>query len=163
MRTDRTNMKAAHRVDYRHHRRAVTMVEVISAMAVLATLIVVSAELLTLASAQRRGVVQRSVALVEAENALERLTAKPLDMAQLKEQLAELNLAPHAEQLLPEGRITANTDPNTDTDDLPGYRLTVEVTWQLTSGQRSAPVRLTTWAYPPQTVAATDANTEVEP
>ena len=157
MRIDPINMKPAN-----CRRTAVTMLEVISAIAVLGTLIVVSAELLTLARAQRRGVVQRSVALIEAQNALERLTATTHDSIQLDAQLGQLSLEPHAEQLLPDGQITASAVESADSA-APGYRLSVEVTWQLASGQTAAPVRLTTWVFPSPASATTDTDPEVEP
>jgi hypothetical protein len=157
MRTDRINIKAANR------RHAVTMIEVISAMAVLATLIVVSAELLTLARAQRRGVVQRRTALVEAQNALERLTAVPLDTSQINAGFDGLALAPHTTRILPEGQIIAHAEPSDESGATDGYQLSVEVTWQLASGESAAPVRLTTWVYPSPAGPTTDAKTEVEP
>jgi type II secretory pathway pseudopilin PulG len=164
MNTGRTNINATRR------RRAMTMIEIISALAVLGTLFVVSAQLLSLTRVQRRGVVQRHTALVEAQNALERITATPLDTPGLDARLSQLVLAPHAEQLLPDGRITARTQESQDldkSDATAGYQLTVEVSWQLASGQSAAPVRLTTWVYPPvdpsPAKTTTDVSTEVDP
>ncbi|MCA9103111.1 MAG: hypothetical protein KDA63_18270 [Planctomycetales bacterium] len=129
-------------------RRAVTMLEVISALAVLGALTVVCAQMLTLLRGQRTVAVRRQVALVEVQNALERLVRATTEQGDRHNQREEQSLAPPVAELLPHGRIVTRVEPMDAAGRVPaGRRLTVEIHWQLASGEPAAPVRLTTWLY----------------
>jgi hypothetical protein len=92
----------------------------------------------------RRAAERRTIALIEATNQLERLTALPF--AELKDEtINAAALSPQARLLLPGAELKANLA------DEPGEpsakRLSVAIHWLSPDGQPDAPVKLTAWVY----------------
>jgi Tfp pilus assembly protein PilV len=125
-------------------RRAVTILEVTVALALLAFGLVMTAQLLGLAARQRHAAGQLLVAQLEAANALERIAAMPYDRI-TSESLGNLTLSNDAKATLADGQLKANVE--TATDSGPRHkRITVEVAWPIGEGPART-VELTSWKY----------------
>jgi hypothetical protein len=128
-------------------RRGVILLEVIVGCSLLAVFLAVCVQLLSVTALERRDIERRAIALVEAANVVERVSAMPYDDI-TPEKLNEIKLSPDVEQILPGGtaRISVDEEPG----DVQSKRVRVEISW--TAGRRSQPpARLTYWAYrPPQ-------------
>jgi len=125
-------------------RRGMTLLELVVAGALLGTILVVCLQLLAATAEQRRAADQRQLAVLEVENAMERLAARPWD------------------ELTPQAVATPQLSPSVR-GRLPGAELKVEVTaspaeplakriaillrWQDRSGQFTQPVRIVTWRW----------------
>lgn len=125
-------------------RRGSSLVEICVAAAMLAAGL--SAVVATLGSVAhgRRAAEQRQIAIEEAENVLERLTAEP--WADLSvERIEQLQTTSHIGTRLPAGQLTVKLVTTPGAPD--ARRLDVEIRWRKSPGGSAAPVRLTTWIY----------------
>jgi hypothetical protein len=130
-------------------RRGVILVEVVVGCALAALLLALCVQMLSLTAFERRDVEQRSIALEQAANLIERVAAMPYDQI-TPEKLAELKLPPEVEPILPGG--AAKWFVTDETGDLPAKRVRVEIAWR--GGRPQRPAKLTTWVYPQPSGAA---------
>jgi len=124
-------------------RRGMTLLELAVAGALLGTLLVVCLQLLAATAAQRRAADQRQLAVLEVENAMERLAARP--WAELTPQAAAPQLSPSVRNRLPgaEWKIEVTPSPAEPL----AKRIAVSLRWQDHAGQFVNPVRIVTWRW----------------
>jgi Tfp pilus assembly protein PilE len=125
-------------------RRGMTLVELAVAGALLGTLLVVCLQLLAATAEQRRSVDQRQLAVLEVENAMERLAARPwTDLT--PQAVAPPQLSPSARNRLPgaEWKIEVTAPSNEPL----AKRIAVSLRWQDHAGQFVKPVRIVTWRW----------------
>ncbi len=128
----------------RRVRQAMTFLELAVAIVLAAALSTMVLQAVAWSMMARRQMDQRQAALVAADNALERLTAK-----------SWLELAPHGPkdespaeadvQSLPDGRLTTEIRPVASEPD--ARQLIVEVHWTNQIGGEDAPIHLTTFVW----------------
>jgi hypothetical protein len=127
------------------------LLEVAAATLLLTAVMIMVAGAVRVRLATHRHSQQRQMALEEANNLLERLTAgtqqvtstgdaQPAGEAPVASEVTQLSAAARA--ALPEARLHIRRDD----DQLGLQRIAVEIDWQLRSGQRSRAVRLVGWA-----------------
>lgn len=95
---------------------------------------------------QRRAWDRRQVAVFEAANLMERLTARPFESL-TTEGAKDLALSDEAKRTLPEGRVQVEV---TDDDPVGGdgsKRVFVQIQWRNRAGDWDAPARLTSWVH----------------
>jgi hypothetical protein len=130
----------------RAHRGGATVPEAIVGMVIAIAVLAAVAQLLALASQQRRVAAQRAAAVRAAGNLMEDLMSRPwADVT--AEELAAVALSESCQHNLPGGRLqvaVASEDEST------AKRIGIRIDWQNPSGQRGEPVRLTAWRYPDQ-------------
>jgi prepilin-type N-terminal cleavage/methylation domain-containing protein len=125
------------------NRHGFTMIEMVAALGMLGALTAVSLTFLHATRVQQRGLRRQQVALTEAANAMERLSALAIDdLAAGAESVA---LSPVAARELPNGAIGAAVE-NVDAP-LAGQCVRVTVSWVETVGQPARKVELQTWRY----------------
>ena len=110
----------------------------------MGTLLVVCLQLLGAIAEQRRAADQRQLAILEVENALERLAARP--WAELTPQtVAPPQLAPSVRDRLPaaEWKIEITAPPAEPL----AKRIAVSLRWQDHAGQFVRPVKIVTWRW----------------
>jgi hypothetical protein len=129
-------------------RRGVVLVEVMVGCALAALLLALCVQLLSLTAIERRDVEQRTIALEQAANLIERVSAMPYDRI-TPEYLAELELPPEVEAILP--GPAAKWFVTEETGDVPAKRVRVEISWR---GRPQRPAKLTYWVYPQASGAA---------
>ncbi len=125
-------------------RRGFAILEVIVACGLLAVLLALSVQILSLMAVERRHVEHRAIALAEAANIAERVSTMPFDEID-EARLAEIDLSPEVRKLLPDAQATL--DVAEETGPVPGKRVRVEIVWTGAGGRRESPVRLTHWAW----------------
>jgi hypothetical protein len=126
-------------------RRGIVMLEVIVGCGLLAVLLAICAQLLSVTALERRNSERRAIALEEAANIIERISAVPFaDMT--RERLAKVELSPEVQRILPGG--AAELVVEEEAGEVPSKRVSVKITWKGAAGRTEAPVRLTYWAYP---------------
>jgi prepilin-type N-terminal cleavage/methylation domain-containing protein len=123
-------------------RRGMTLIELVVAAALLATVLVVCLQLLAATALQRRAANQRQLALQEVENTIERLTAKPWN--ELTPQTT-VQLPAAVRSRLPGAELkvevaTAPAEPS-------AKRIAVSLRWKDHSGQFTKPVAIVTWRW----------------
>jgi type II secretory pathway pseudopilin PulG len=120
-----------------------TLLELVAAAALLATILVVCLQLLAATTLQRRAADQRQLALMEVENTLERLTARPWN--ELTPQTAAGQLSPNLRGRLPgaELKVEVTTSPAEPL----AKRIAVSIRWKDHSGQFTKPVTIVTWRW----------------
>lgn len=128
------------------YRRAVVLLDVVVATALVAVLISLSLKLLVTTRTSRQATDDRALALVAAANVAERvqtfawekIAASPFDASELNTLVAQsvpkatLNVA-----IVPEAGLPA------------ARRIDIEISWPGPSGAGEAPVRLSCWRYAP--------------
>jgi hypothetical protein len=120
-----------------------TLLELTASSVILAGCLLVTLSALDALGAQRRAAAHRDLALAEAANIVERLSALP-EAELTVEHVAGVALSEAANRL-PGGQLKIDlTDAATQP---PSRKLHVEVHYLLEGGQPAAPVRLTTWLY----------------
>ena len=126
------------------NRRGFALLELAVAGGLLATLMVVCLQLLTASAAQRRIADQRQLAVLEVENVMERLAARPWsELTQTT--AARQRLSPSISRRLSgeELKIEVSdspTDPNVK-------RIAVSIAWPPTAARPLSPVKIVTWRY----------------
>ena len=124
-------------------RRGMIMLEVIVGCGLLAVLLAVCVQLLSVEALERRNYERRAIALQEAANIIERVSAMPFEEI-TPQRLGDIQLSPEVEQILPGG--AAQLFVEEEKGKVPSKRVRVEIKWG-TAGRTEAPVRLTYWAY----------------
>jgi len=124
-------------------RRALSVLELLVAMVLLATLLAVSLQLIAALAQQRRALDRRQQALREAANCMERIAARPWDEL-TPERLTATRLSPEAQQSLPGAALAIDVVPAADPE---GKRIVVSVAWQEGDAQPERSVRLVAWRY----------------
>jgi type II secretory pathway pseudopilin PulG len=125
-------------------RRGMTILELVVAGALLGTLLVVCLQMLSATARQHRAADQRQLALLEVENALEHLAARP--WTELTAQsVAPPKLAPSVRNRLPGAEWNIEIAPS-PADPL-AKRIAVSLRWQDQAGQFVKPVRIVTWRW----------------
>jgi type II secretory pathway pseudopilin PulG len=125
-------------------RRGYSMIELLVAAGLLATLLTVCVQLSGAASAEQRALRQRQAAMNEAANVLERLSIRPWNELTDKG-LAEFPLSTAARQSLPEGRLEVHVVQ--PADQAGAKRISVQIRWPDRDGRPEKAVRLTAWRY----------------
>ena len=120
-----------------------TLLELVAAAALLATILVVCLQLLAATTLQRRAADQRQLALGEVENTLERLDAKPWN--ELTPQTTAGQLSPTLRSRLPDAELrievaTSSAEPS-------AKRIAVSLRWKDYAGQFTKPVTIVTWRW----------------
>jgi prepilin-type N-terminal cleavage/methylation domain-containing protein len=124
-------------------RRGFSLVEVTVAAVVLSALVVMLGQAIGWVAVARRDSDRRQIALLEAGNVLEQITANSFDQIDAQSAL-RVKLSDYARQLLGDDALTI--DVQTDEGDAAAKRITVAVAYQESvRGQGS--LRLTTWVY----------------
>lgn len=125
-------------------RRGMTVVELLFAGALLATLMAVCLEMLSAAAAQRRATEDRQTAIREAANLMERLGTVPFDRL-TPEGVGAVQLSGEARRALPDGELQIQlSSPSGEPD---AKRIVVLLRWQDRTGRFLRPVRLVAWRY----------------
>jgi prepilin-type N-terminal cleavage/methylation domain-containing protein len=126
------------------NRRGLSLIELTVALIILGVALVAVAQTVTMAARLRREIHRRRVATQEAANALERLVALP--WRQLDEPaLDDLELSPTGEEVLPDGKLSAEVE-NVAGPPV-GRRIRVAVTWKNAAGETDGAVRLVGWSF----------------
>lgn len=125
-------------------RRGMALLESAVAAALLGTLLVVCLQLLAATAEQRRAADQRQLAIIEVENAMEPLAARP--WAELTPQaVAAPQLPPSVRTRLPEAELKVEvTAPPAEPL---AKRIAVSLRWQDHAGQFMQPIRIVTWRW----------------
>jgi prepilin-type N-terminal cleavage/methylation domain-containing protein len=123
-------------------RRGMTVLELVVAAAILGTLLAVSLQLLAATAQQRSVADQRQFAVLEAENMMERLAARP--WAELTPQTA-VPLSPAVRARLPSAEVKVEVAPAPN--DPLAKRIVVALRWRDQTGQFVQPVRIVTWRW----------------
>ena len=125
-------------------RRGYSMIELLVAAGLLATLLTVCVQLTGAASAEQRALRQRQAAMNEAANVLERLSIRPWNELTDKSP-GELPLSAAARQSIPEGRLEVHVAQ--PADQAGAKRISVIIRWPDRNGRPEQTVRLTAWRY----------------
>ena len=130
---------------YPSHRQGFTLLEVLAAIAALATLIAAWLPLQHPVAKLRRARQWRQVAQFEAAGVLERLAAWPVADLTL-ERTAAVDLSEDTRLALPNAQLHIDVQPAAD--DPAGVRVAVQVTWSETSAdEKPRQVELVAWRY----------------
>lgn len=119
------------------------MLETVAAIGIMATAVAIGAQAAQMTAQQRRSEHERAVALQEAANAMERLSAAQWDEI-TQTHLAEMRLSDEAAALLPESSLAATVVDGRD-GELATKRLAVTVAWRAGGAQRK--IALTHWRF----------------
>ena len=126
-------------------RRGYLLIEVFVACTMVAALLALMINMISVTARERRTTERRAIALEQATNLLERASAIPHDELS-PEKLAELALPADAAELLPRNTVQWTI---ADEDSAgPSRRVQVELTWHTSQGQVDSPVRLVAWSFP---------------
>jgi len=133
------------RITSSHRRRGTTMIELIVACSLLATLILV-----VVPSVIRIGQVQRTmrhdrIALDEMSNQLERLTELPF--SQINQEIPKLTASEFATNGLPNPQLSGEIEES----EL-GYQIVLQMSWD-SPGRIAVPLRMATWIFPNEDVS----------
>ena len=129
----------------KYTRRGFTLIEIVVATILLATLMTISLQFLVRARLQRGAVERREAALQAAGNVMQRLTA--LEWSELTpEAAAAVTLDDDATAATGGGSVKASVDTRQE-EEIAAKRIAVEVHIPQQGGGEQAPVRLTSWVY----------------
>lgn len=132
--------------DVRSPHRGLMLVELVIAAGMLAVILSLTVKILGQAGQQRRAAERRQRALVEASNAMERITARPYDEV-TAQGAAAVKLSPDTAAALPGAEL--NVDVRDESiSGVSSRRVAVRLRWKDSAGQWEAPVRLATWIEP---------------
>jgi prepilin-type N-terminal cleavage/methylation domain-containing protein len=138
----RRAFSARRRSAFLHKLRGFTLIEILAAGVVLAILLVVAARMLSSTVAQHQALMNRRMAIVEADNIMERLF--PLPVSELTDQrIREVQLSQEFRQSLPSANLEIDIRPVAD--DVPARRIAVTIRWRENLGQPERSVRLVAW------------------
>jgi type II secretory pathway pseudopilin PulG len=125
-------------------RRGYSMIELLVAAGLLATLLTVCVQLSGVASAEQRALRQRQAAMNEAANVLERLSIRPWNALTDKD-LGDLPLSAAARQSLPAAKLEVHVAQSAGQSG--ARRISVHIRWPDRDGRPEQTVRLTAWRY----------------
>ena len=123
-------------------RRGATVTEATIAIAIAAAVLAGVAQLMALASHQRRISERRAMAVREAGNLMENLMSRPWAEV-TSEKLAAIELSDECSENLPDARLQVEVSSEGDDDQV--KRIDVQIDWRNTANQRGEPVRLVAW------------------
>lgn len=130
---------------YPAHRRGFTLLEVLAAVAVLASLIAAWLPLQHTVAKLRRASQWRQAAQFEAAGVMERLAAWPA-VELTPEKVAGIELSDEARLALPNALLHIDVQPAAD--DPAGVRVAVQVAWSESStDERPRQIELVAWRY----------------
>ncbi|MEX0715865.1 MAG: hypothetical protein WD066_04725 [Planctomycetaceae bacterium] len=125
-------------------RRGSLVIELIAGLGVIGAVAAMALPLLTAVEAHRRATERRQIALVEAENILERLSLAPWDEID-GESAKSVELPPRCREALPGAELAvAVSDP---TGVPPAKRIAVRIAWREGESSAVAAVRLVMWVH----------------
>jgi hypothetical protein len=127
-------------------RRGSLLVELALSAAMLMIAMGLTVKVLGWVGAQRRNWDRRQVAVQEAANLMERLTARPFESL-TPESTRDLPLSVRARQSLPKVELKVDVRENDKSGGPDSKRVAIALHWQGRSGEWDAPVRLTSWIY----------------
>ena len=133
--------------EFCYARRGTTLLEVCVSMIILAVASATAVQSLALVAGQRREAERALVAALEAGNLMERVHALPFSEV-TADRLGQWELAPWCRERLPEARVVVQV--HEEPEPVAGKRIVLALDWRGRDGQRSPPVRLTAWRYPPR-------------
>lgn len=125
-------------------RRGYMLMETMAGAAVLAVLITICLQMFASLSISRRAAERRAMALQEAANTIERVSALSWDEI-TSEKLATMTMTPSVQELLVGGALKLTLRPVETAP--PAKQVQVEITWRNDTGGTDAPVRLNYWFY----------------
>ena len=125
-------------------RAGLSLLEMMVAGALLATLLTISLKLIGASASQWRAMEQRTLAIQEASTLLERLTARKWSDV-TPEAARKVELSAAVSQALPGAELAI--DVAQPADDKQAKRIRVEIRWQDVAGRRTRPVGLVAWRY----------------
>ncbi len=132
--------------DVRSPHRGSLLVELVIAAGLLAVILSLTVKVLGQVGQQRRAAERRQRALVEASNAMERITARPYDEI-TSQNAGAVKLSPDATATLPGAEL--NVDVRDESvSGVSSRRVAVRLRWRGSAGEWEAPVRLVTWIEP---------------
>lgn len=132
--------------DVRSPHRGSLLVELVIAAGMLAVILSLTVRVLGQVGQQRRAAERRQRALVEASNAMERITARPYDEV-TAQGAAAVKLSPDTAAALPGAEL--NVDVRDESiSGVSSRRVAVRLRWKNPAGEWEAPVRLVTWIEP---------------
>ncbi|MGQ0635709.1 MAG: type IV pilus modification PilV family protein [Planctomycetaceae bacterium] len=129
----------------RRPRAGFTLVELTIAALLLGAIFVSVIPVLGLITRDRREAERRQLALIAAENLLDRLAALPYSDLTV-ERVARYRLPETVAGQLPEAALRC--DVSADDDSQSAKRISVELRWQKGASATSPPMRLTAWVFP---------------
>jgi hypothetical protein len=116
--------------------------------ALVAVLLTLCVQLLSITALARRDSERRAIALQQAANLIERVSVMPFDEI-TPDSLNDIKLPAEVDSILPGGAVTWFIEE--EPGDVPAKRVRVEIAWAGGGGRAEAPARLTYWVYePPQ-------------
>jgi hypothetical protein len=127
-------------------RRGSFLAELAISAAMLMIAMALTVKVLGWVGAQRRAWERRQVAVAEAANLMERLSAWPFEGVTPSSTRA-LALSPRARQSLPWAELKVDVRENDAAGGTGSKRLSVNLRWHNRSGEWDAPVQLTSWIY----------------
>ena len=125
-------------------RRGFTLLEIVTAVAMMAVLMAVAMKGLTAISAQRQALAHRETALREAANLAERLWGRPFDEL-TAEKLASVRISDEAAAALPDATVKIDVAPRAA--DPAAKRVAIELSWLDSTGLPQRPVRVVFWKH----------------
>jgi len=125
-------------------RLGLTLVELTIAVAVFSVLLATSMKMIFVASSQMRANERRNVALQAVQAVSEQIENMAWDSL-TTEAANQISIPELAKPYLPNAKLIVAVNDETDP---PAKRVVVEITWNGRGGQRSQPVRLTSWIFP---------------
>ena len=126
-------------------RSGAVLLECIVAFGLLAVMATVCVQMLSLTSAGQRATERRAIALQEAANIMERVTA--VSWSEIStERLGEVHLAPDVIRILPDATLELSVEPSVD-DGPAGKHISLAIRWKNPAGDPESPVRLDYWAF----------------
>ena len=128
------------------NRRGFTIVELIVAGALLATLLAVCLKMFVSWTDWRRESDRRRLALLEVANVMERLAATPWDDL-TPEGGGDMRISEHADKSLPNAKLTIDVSASPPDQTPPSKRLALSLEWRDRAGRMSAPIEIVTWRF----------------
>jgi Tfp pilus assembly protein PilV len=125
-------------------RRGTSILEAMVAGVLLAAAVGVCAHFVGVTAAHRRTTQQRMIAMQEAANIMERLSAQPWRQLTAGE-ASDVRISPQAMQSLPQGKLEVEISGPAGTPE--AKRIRVSIRWQNRTGQFLQPVQLIAWRY----------------
>lgn len=121
-----------------------TLLETVVAAAMLTGIMTVCLQMLGVVAAQHRVIEKRQMAIREAANAMERLSAMPWDELTTETlQDEKLKLSDAASRRLTGAELTVDVTESSDPVD--AKRIALSIRWKDRAGQFVQPVKLTAW------------------
>jgi type II secretory pathway pseudopilin PulG len=126
-------------------RRAMSLLELTVAAALLAALMTVSVQMIRALGSQQRSVERRALAIRTVQALVEQISNTPWEEL-TTESVERIEIPSMVTGHLPNPKLTIAVDD--EQDPVAAKRVTVELQWSGPSGQPAGPARLTTWVFP---------------